>query len=58
MSASYRTIVDVLNRDGHKPKRARKWSPMTVKRIYDRETKQATPPAADTLVTTLMGGPG
>jgi hypothetical protein len=42
MSASYRTIVDVLNNGGHKPKRPKKWSPMTVKRIYDRETKRAS----------------
>jgi hypothetical protein len=31
---------------------------MTVKRIYDRETKQTTPPLADTLVVPLMDGHG
>ena len=40
MGASYPTIVNALNRGGHIPKRAARWSPMTVKRNYDRESKR------------------
>jgi DNA invertase Pin-like site-specific DNA recombinase len=58
INASYRQIATMLNDSGHKPKRARRWSPMTVKRIYDRETKRASPPLADTLVVTLMDDHG
>jgi DNA invertase Pin-like site-specific DNA recombinase len=58
INASYRQIATMLNDSGHKPKRARRWSPMTVKRIYDRETKRASPPLADTLVATLMDDHG
>lgn len=54
VNAYYRVIATALNDSGHRPKRAKRWSPMTVKRIYDRETKRASPPLKDTLVATLM----
>jgi hypothetical protein len=54
VNASYRVIATALNDSGHRPKRAKRWSPMTVKRIYDRGTKRASPPLKDTLVATLM----
>jgi hypothetical protein len=54
VNASYRVIATALNDSGHRPKRAKRWSPMTVKRIYDRETKRASPPLKDTLVATLI----
>jgi DNA invertase Pin-like site-specific DNA recombinase len=37
--ASYREICTALTDEGHHPKRAEQWLPMTIKRIYDRETK-------------------
>jgi DNA invertase Pin-like site-specific DNA recombinase len=40
--ASYREICDALNLAGHRTKRGGDWSPMTVKRIHDRETGQVT----------------
>lgn len=35
--ASYRAISTALTNEGHQPKRAEQWLPMTIKRIYDRE---------------------
>ena len=36
---SYRQICDQLNAEGTQTKHGRRWVPMTVKRIYDREVK-------------------
>lgn len=55
VNASNRVIATARNDSGHRPKRAKRWSPMTVKRIYDRETKRASPLLKDTLVATFMG---
>lgn len=37
--ASYREICDALNADGVPTKQGKTWVPMTVKRIFDRESK-------------------
>jgi DNA invertase Pin-like site-specific DNA recombinase len=35
--ASLREIADVLDREGHRPKRAERWHPQTVARVLERE---------------------
>jgi DNA invertase Pin-like site-specific DNA recombinase len=42
VDASYREICDALDAAGHRSKRGQRWSPMTVKRIYDREIDRST----------------
>lgn len=38
----YREIAAALDAAGHRSKRGKGWSPMTIKRIYDRETQGAS----------------